>query len=117
MKQNHMDTQTLRNLDVNRYDLDQMVELSSVAGMLLEHYGNLELEVPDWLLKSRKALLDAIAEKNRGRIEARVKELEARVDALTPAETKRRQLTDELARLRKKLGGGDTVAGGRAREK
>jgi len=98
-----MDTSILKSLDVNKYGVDEMVELSAGAGLIIAHYEELEVEVPDYLLSARKALLTAIDIKNRGKLEAKAKELTARIDALTPAGTKRQQLQGELAKLTKKL--------------
>jgi hypothetical protein len=96
----------LRGLDVERTDLDEMVALSTFGLSMKVEYERLTIPVPEWL-ETRLGELDrTIRSQRREALEKKVKELEARKDALKTAEQKRQDVDAELAKVKAALGEG-----------
>ncbi|HKN69721.1 MAG TPA: hypothetical protein VJX30_01620 [Terriglobales bacterium] len=93
----------LKNFDANRASIDEMVSLRAYARNLISEFDNQSVEVPEWVTVVSKNLDRQIMAKNADRLEARRREIRARLENLkTPAE-KKTELRKELAALDKQL--------------
>ena len=93
----------LKNFDANRASIDEMVSLRAYGRGLVGEYDEQNVEVPEWVSEALKNLDRQIVAKNADRLEARRKEIKARLENLqTPAE-KKAKLRDELKKLDKQL--------------
>ena len=93
----------LKNFDANRASIDEMVALRASCRSILAEYELQNVEYPDWVEASVKGLDRQITAKNADRLEARKREITARLENLkTPAE-KKTELRKELAQLDKQL--------------
>lgn len=94
----------LRGLDVERYTVDELIELRAGARVLELEYQAANYEVPEWL-KERTVMLDAEIKRLRAdTMRKRVRELVAQKSALRTADEKRADVDAELARLQAELG-------------
>jgi uncharacterized small protein (DUF1192 family) len=93
----------LRGLDVERYTVDELVELRAGARLLLQEYQLANYQVPEWLT-DRVTILDAeITRLRADSIRKRVRELQVRKGELRTQEQKRQDVENELAVLEAEL--------------
>lgn len=93
----------LKSLAIEGLDLDEAVHLSMVAGQLREHYGNLQLESPDWLDTRIRELRREIKTRTADALEKRLKEAKARFESLKPASERRDEAAAEIKKLEEML--------------
>lgn len=93
----------LRRFDCARMDMEELIELSSYTRALWLEFGYLGVPAPEWLETRTRELRREIVSRNQDALEARLRELKARREALAPAEEKRTKLDEEIAALEQKL--------------
>lgn len=94
----------LRGLDIERTDLDEMVALSAFGRDMKTEYDRLVIPVPEWL-EDRLTELDRETRLRRtDALEKKLKELNAREDALKTADQKRTDVATEKAKVLAALG-------------
>lgn len=100
-----MSLATLKNLNMDRViDLEEAVALSAEARQLEGEFSVLGIPAPDWLEKSAAVVREEIARRTRASKLARLKEVEAGIEATKTAAERRGDLQRELAGLQKELG-------------
>lgn len=93
--------QKLKNLDMERMDLDEAIELLSVANAMRVTYDAEQVEVPEWVDTSIRELKREIRSRQQDSRERRLKELKARREALATVDEKRAKIDREIADLEK----------------
>jgi hypothetical protein len=89
----------LKNLDLERMDVDEMVAMSAFAKSLASEYSALALDQPEWLDTKSTELKREIGTRLADLRDKRIRELKARLNTLKSTEEKKSDLTAELARL------------------
>lgn len=93
----------LKNFDVERLNLDEVVELAAFARVYREEYEKNGGEVPTWLSDSLKSLRREINVRQLDGVEKTLREKISRLEALKPAEQKRQELQAEIDALKQRL--------------
>ena len=94
----------LRNLNIDRIDIDDAVELSTFGKLAAATYESYSVPTPGWLKDSLTALDGEIRSRRRDMLLARQKEVANRLGSLKTREEKRAELEAEQARLNDALG-------------
>lgn len=89
----------LKNLDVARPDLEELVYLSAEAKMLRAEFELEGVEIPEWLDNTARELKREIRTRQADAVDKRVREIRSRLDALKTPSEKRAELESELAKL------------------
>lgn len=89
----------LKNLDIERLDVDEMIAMSAFAKQLSAEYEALALDKPDWLGVKSTELKREINARLGDLRDKRIREIKARLNTLKSAEEKRADLQKELERL------------------
>lgn len=93
----------LRNLDVLRLDLDEMVELEMHAAALAVMYERHRLDTPEWLSDAQRTLQRALRQKRDDLLALRLQEAKQRLQKLRTPEERRGALEEEIAELEAQL--------------
>lgn len=93
----------VRQFDAQDKNLDELVEVSVMAYLLLDEYDRRNLDVPDWLTRKCEDLEYAIEYSVRASKQAKLRELIARREAAKTAKEVRRDLDAQIAELQKSL--------------
>jgi hypothetical protein len=93
----------LRNFNEEAMDMEELVELAAFGRSFRSEFEALGAEVPDWVDIQLKSLRRVIRSRDMDRLEKMIREKEARLEALKPAEEKRKDLQEEIDRLKQKL--------------
>jgi hypothetical protein len=94
---------TLRRLDADSKDLDELVELSAFARLVRDEYEKLGGEVPAFVSDAIRTLRRETASRFQGVIEKSLHEKMARMEHLKPAEQRRQELQAEIDALKARL--------------
>jgi hypothetical protein len=95
----------LKNLNVDRLlDMDEAVALSAYARAIEAEYGELELPIPEWLVKATDVLREEIARRTRAEALAELKRIESRLDGYKTVNEKKSEDLKRLGDLQRKLG-------------
>lgn len=89
----------LKNLDVQRPDLEELIYLSAMAKSLRTEYEAEQVEVPEWLDNSARTIKNEIRSRQADAVDKRRREIRSRLDALKTPSEKRAELEKELASL------------------
>ena len=89
----------LKNLDVDRPDLEELIYLSAQARALRAEFEAESVEVPEWLDNSARALKREVRTRLANSVDKRVREIKSRLDALKTPSEKKAELEAELATL------------------
>ena len=89
-----------RSFDINRSDVEDLVQLSLYGRQLASEYAALNIEAPEWIDDNLKIIRRELHARLQDTREARLKEIEARIAALETPEEKRKKLQAEAERLR-----------------
>ena len=89
----------LKNLDVQRPDLEELVFLSAQAKILRAEFEVENVDVPEWLDNSARALKREVRTRLANSVDKRVREIKSRLDALKTPSEKKAELEKELATL------------------
>lgn len=91
----------LKNFDALRMSVEELLELSAYARALKAEYDYNNMDIPEWLEGQIKSLKREINTRNAEALEARKRDLEARLEGLKTNREKREELEKELAKLNK----------------
>jgi hypothetical protein len=98
-----MSLHNFRNFEADRLDIDELIYLAAVGSLLRSEYEKHQLEEPDWVDIQLKSLRREILARSADKLEARRREVVARLDNLkTPAQRKQ-ELLKEKAEIDRKL--------------
>lgn len=95
----------LKNVNLERSDLDEIVELLAFGNMMFNGYGSVALEAPDWLKEAVDTLRKEAASRTRDNKLAALKQARLRMEKLKTADQKREETAAEIKRLETELGG------------
>lgn len=93
----------IKGLDLDGHDLEALVEYAAFTDLFVSQFEKNSLEVPSWLKEKRESLESTIKSKRRDAVVAALKSAEAKFDSLKSAEDKRKDLQDEITRLKSLL--------------
>lgn len=93
----------LKNFDVNRATIDELISLAALGRILQAEYAQHEAEQPEWIGIQLKSLDREIAAKNHDRLEARLREVNSRLESLKTPNEKKLELRKEAARIKEQL--------------
>lgn len=95
----------LKNLSIDRIDLDEAVALLAFARLIQSEYiTGLLMPVPEWITDRINELTNEVRARTRDAKQKRVRQLQAQLDAMKPAEVRREEMAAELTRLKGELG-------------
>lgn len=94
-----MNLQAFKAFNMERAEVDEMVAGLAFGKSLRAEYDALQIEEPEYIDRQIKSLRREIAARNADKVEARKRELVARIDALKSPTEKKKELQDELKRL------------------
>lgn len=89
----------LKNYDVDRLQLEDLIHLDATAQATLTAYANNSVDVPDWLTTTGKRLKADIKQRNRDVLEKKLSEARARQAQLKTTEEKRQEAAAEVEKL------------------
>jgi hypothetical protein len=89
----------LRNLDLARPDLEELVAMSAAATAIHGEFEKLSVDVPEWLDTRARELKREIRTRQQDSVDKRVREIKARMDTLKTPTEKRAELQAELDKL------------------
>lgn len=95
--------ETLKNFNASAASIEEMVALRAYGRLVRDEFDGLMIDVPEWLDAQLKNLARQIKAKNADRLEARRKELRARLESLKTPNEKKAELRKELAALDRQL--------------
>ena len=95
----------LKNLNVDRLlDMDEAVALSAYSRTLEAEYGELEIPLPEWIVKATDVLREEIARRTRAADLAELKRLETELEGYKSVGEKKSEAQKRLAAIQGKLG-------------
>jgi ATP-dependent Lon protease len=94
-----MNINALKNFNADRLDMDELVGLLADSKALRTEYEALQIEEPEYIDTTIKAIRREITSRNADKIAARKRELTARIDSLKTPAQKKAELEKELASL------------------
>ena len=94
-----MNITALKNFNADRLDMEDLVGLLADSKALRAEYGALQIEEPEYIDTTIKAIRREITSRNADKIAARKRELTARIDSLKTPAQKKTELEKELAAL------------------
>lgn len=92
----------LKNFDAKRATLEELVTASADARMYLGEFLELGVDAPEWLEILSKSIRREVRAKNADRIANKIRDAEARLEALKTPSEKRTALEAELKNLKRK---------------
>lgn len=98
-----MNVQQLKNFDIDRLSIEELVALHADAVILQGAFKDVELEEPDWLTLNAKALRREIKTRTADRLEKRKMEIQASINALKTPTERKRELQAELQEVEAQL--------------
>jgi ABC-type uncharacterized transport system involved in gliding motility auxiliary subunit len=98
-----MELSDLKNFDVNRLEINELIALSAFAQTLHQAYEVHQVPEPEWFQLSIKALRREIKSRRLDSLESELRAKKARLETLKPAEEKRTSLADEIKQLEEQL--------------
>lgn len=98
-RENYNMLEKLKNLDVARPDVEELVFLSAMATVAHAEFEKLSVDVPEWLDARTRELKREIRARQQDQIDRRVREITARLDTLKTPTEKRQELQAELEKL------------------
>lgn len=93
--------EALKNLNLERMDLDDAVSLSAFARTLKAEYEHCGAEAPQWLDDKTRELRSEIRDRLRDSVQKRLREAKSRLESLATPEEKRDRLRKEIEDLEK----------------
>jgi ATP-dependent Lon protease len=95
-----MNLQTFKSFNTDRAtDIDELVAALAFGKSLRVEFDALQIEEPEYIDTTLKAVRREIASRNSDKVAARKRELTARIDALKSPTQKKKELEEELAKL------------------
>lgn len=99
----NMSLGTFKSFTADRMDIDELVALMAFGKSLRTEYDALQMEEPAFVDLQLKSLRREITARTADRLEARKRELTARIDSLKTPAQKKTELEKELANLEAQL--------------
>jgi hypothetical protein len=96
--------QRIRTLQVDRLDVDEAIELVTFGRIAETTYSGYNVPTPEWLKDGIAQLDTEIKRRRRDMLEARAKELKAKLSTLKSREERKSETEAELAKLNDALG-------------
>lgn len=93
----------LKNIDMARYSLDELVSLSAYAKGLSTEFQANGIDCPEWLQLRQKELVREIRTRNADELERQLRAARNRMESLKTPEEKREAARAEIDRLEKML--------------
>lgn len=93
--------EALRNLMLDRLDVDEAISLSAFARSLKAEYEHCGAEAPQWLDDKTRELRSEIRDRLRDSVQKRLREAKSRLESLATPEEKRDRLRKEIEDLEK----------------
>lgn len=93
----------IKDLDINRLELDEAIALQAFAGRLENEYMNYGLNVPVWLQRGRETLDTIIRTRKTDDLQRRLQIAQDRLIDLDNPSKKRMELEAEIALLQSEL--------------
>ena len=93
----------LKNFDVDRMDVDELMEMSILAREMSAEYQHYGSKVPEWLVERGKSIAREIKARLSDTLEKELREKRSRLEQLIPASERREQLQREIAELEAKI--------------
>lgn len=90
----------LRDFNADGVSLDELVAFAAFGKLVKNEFEAHEVEVPEWVEDQLQTLEREITSRSADARNARVKEIESRLAALKTNEEKRKDLQEELERLK-----------------
>jgi ATP-dependent Lon protease len=94
-----MNITALKNFNADRLDMEDLVGLLADSKALRLEYEALQIEEPEYIDTTIKAIRREITSRNADKVAARKRELKARIDSLKTPAQKKSELEKELAAL------------------
>ena len=94
-----MNITALKNFNADRLDMEDLVGLLADSKALRAEYEALQIEEPEYIDTTIKAIRREITSRNADKVAARKRELKARIDSLKTPAQKKSELEKELAAL------------------
>lgn len=94
----------IRNLNVDRLDIDDAVELLTVGRLAEKAYGEYQVPAPTWLTDGLQILDREIRDRQREMLLARKREIELQLKSLRTREERKADLQADLAKVLDTLG-------------
>lgn len=94
----------LRNLNLDRGDMAELLALAAFGFDLREQYVNHDLEVPEWLTENLLALDREVDSRRKDELKRQLKQTQFELERIKPAEEKRKELAEKAARLQAAIG-------------
>lgn len=95
--------QQLKNFVADRLDLDELVALAAFGRHVRTEFEANNLDEPEWLDLQLKSLRREIHTRNADKLEARRKEINARIDSLKTPSERKQSLLKERQQIEKQL--------------
>ena len=92
----------LKTFNENACDLEELVVLLTFGNQLRDTFEAVSVEIPEWLDGQLRKLKREIRSRQADSIDKVIREKEARLEALKPAEKKRAELAAEIKKLKAK---------------
>ncbi len=93
----------LKNVEVRRPDLPELVELSAYARSLMTEFEALGIETPEWLTINSASIRREIKTRNQDRLAEKLRSAKSRLETLKTPDEKRAGLQNEIDKLEKEL--------------
>lgn len=100
-RRNVLMLEALRNLMLDRLDVDEAISLSAFARSLKAEYEHCGAEAPQWLDDKTRELRSEIRDRLRDSVQKRLREAKSRLESLATPEEKRDRLRKEIEDLEK----------------
>jgi hypothetical protein len=95
--------EALKQFNVDRLDLEGLIEASALGRVLQDEVAKLGMEEPEWLTHCTKEVRREIKLRTQDQMEKLLKEKISRLEALKPPEQRREDLTKEIEELKARL--------------
>lgn len=93
----------LKNFDIDRMDIDEVVYLSALARIMKQEYETVGAECPEWVDSRARSLRREIHARQADLTEKRLREAKSRLEAIKPASEKRKDIEQEIQKLEEML--------------
>lgn len=100
-----MSLSNFKSFSIDRLDVDEMVALLAFGKSLRAEYESLQIEEPEFVSTQINTLKREIRAKLSDKLEAKKRELAARIDSLKTPAQKKNELEAELKRIESQLVG------------
>ena len=93
----------LRTANVDRFDLDELVELSAFARQIRGEYDALSLDQPEWITDASKRISVELKSRMHDNLVRRQKQIKSKLDELKTPTERKDALRKELQAVEKAL--------------